>query len=94
MTFGQYYIEQFKEIPHVWRLAKKFNKKWAFIGTVSLLLVPTYIYMMYLYDTGKMQVDTRYMEIKPKQFCNRCKKEIKQDSTLFLNLEMVFLLIR
>ena len=89
MTFGQYYIAQFKEIPNVWKIAKRFNKKWAFLGTVSLLLVPTYIYMMYLYDTGKMQVDTRYMKQKPiKKYCGRCKKEIKDSSSLFLNLDI------
>lgn len=79
MTFGQYYIAQFKEIPHVWNIAKRFNKKRAFVGTVSLLLVPTYIYMMYLYDTGKMQVDTRYMKVKPKKTLQPLQKGNKTE---------------
>lgn len=60
MTFIEYYIEQFKELPFIWKEAKKDNKRLAFLVTSLLLLFPIAIYMMYLYDTGKMKVDRRY----------------------------------
>lgn len=60
MTFIEYYIEQFKELPFIWKEAKKDNKRLAFLLSSLLLLFPIAIYMMYLYDTGKMKVDRRY----------------------------------
>lgn len=59
MTFIEYYIEQLKELPFIWKEAKKDNRRWAFLVTSLLLLFPIAIYMMYLYDTGKMKVDNR-----------------------------------
>ena len=60
MTFIEYYIEQFKELPFIWKEAKKDNRRLSFLVTSLLLLFPIAIYMMYLYDTGKMKVDRRY----------------------------------
>ena len=60
MTFIEYYIEQFKKLPFIWKEAKKANRRWAFLITSLLLLFPIAIYMMYLYDMGKMKVDSRY----------------------------------
>lgn len=60
MSFREYYIEQFKELPFIWKEAKKDNRRLAFLLTSLLLLFPIAIYMMYLYDTGKMKVDNRY----------------------------------
>ena len=62
MTFIEYYIEQFKELPFIWKEAKKDNRRLAFWVTSLLLLFPIAIYMMYLYDTGKMKVDRRYIK--------------------------------
>lgn len=60
MSFREYYIEQFKELPFIWKEAKKDNRRLAFLLTSLLLLFPIAIYMMYLYDTEKMKVDRRY----------------------------------
>ena len=60
MSFREYYIEQFKELPFIWKEAKRDNRRLAFWLTSLLLLFPIAIYMMYLYDTGKMKVDRRY----------------------------------
>ena len=60
MTFIEYYIEQFKELPFIWKEAKKDNRRLAFFATALLLLRPIAIYMMYLYATGKIEVDSRY----------------------------------
>lgn len=60
ITFRRYYIDQFKEVPKVWKLAKKHKKYGAFFVTLIILFNPTVIAMMYLYDTGLLKVDRRY----------------------------------
>ena len=70
MTFIEYYIEQFKELPFIWKEAKKDNRRLAFLLSSLLLLFPIAIYMMYLYDTGKMKVDRRYTK-KEKNYENQ-----------------------
>ena len=60
MKFGEYYIEQLKEIPLVWKLARANAKYFAFATTVLQLLNPAVIHTMYLYDTGRLKVDKRY----------------------------------
>lgn len=60
MTFMKYYIEQFKGVPLLWNEAKRYKKKWAFWITVSLLFFPMAIFIMYLYDTGMIEIDKRY----------------------------------
>ncbi|UTC84426.1 hypothetical protein [Treponema denticola] len=60
MTFTKYYIEQLKDIPVLFREAKRDKKMWAFLIAASLLLSPMAIFIMYLFDTGKMKIDSRY----------------------------------
>ena len=62
ITFRKYYIEQFKEVPKVWKHAKKHKKYVAFFVTLTILLNPVVIVMMYLYDTGLMKIDKRYQK--------------------------------
>lgn len=64
MTFRKYYADQFRLVPEVWRIAKKHSKPLAFIATMLTLLCPHVIYTMYLYDTGKMEIDERYKKEK------------------------------
>ena len=67
MTFTKYYIEQLKDIPVLFREAKRDKKMWAFLIAASLLLFPMAIFIMYLFDTEKMKIDSRYS--------NKTKKE-------------------
>lgn len=60
ITFIEYYIDQFKEVPKVWKLAKKHKKYGAFFVALIILFNPIVIAMMYLYDTGLLKVDKRY----------------------------------
>ena len=60
MTFTKYYIDQLKDIPELFREAKRDKKMWAFLIAASLLLSPMAIFIMYLFDTGKMKIDSRY----------------------------------
>ena len=62
MTFIQYYIAQFKDFPFCWRLAVRTHHKAYALTTLLLLLNPPAIYIMYLYDTGIMPVDTRFQK--------------------------------
>lgn len=62
ITFRKYYIQQFKEVPIVWKLARKHKKYLGFVLTFFTLFNPAVIYTMYLYDTGKIQVDKRFRE--------------------------------
>ena len=62
ITFRRYYIDQFKEVPKVWKLAKKHKKYGAFFVTLIILFNPMVIAMMYLYDTGLMKIDKRYQK--------------------------------
>lgn len=62
ISFLKYYKEQFKDVPKIWRLAK-INKAWvAFILTMLTLFNPFIIHTMWLYDTGRMNIDKRFME--------------------------------
>lgn len=60
MTFIEYYTDQFRLVPEVWKIAKKRRKPLYLIATMIMLLSPLVIYTMYLYDTGKMEIDERY----------------------------------
>ena len=60
ISFKKYYLQQFKDVSVCWKLAKKHKKYRAFISSVSLLLFPKVIYIMWLYDTGQMEVDKRF----------------------------------
>lgn len=60
MTFTKYYIEQLKDIPVLFRDARRDKKMWAFLIAASLLLSPMAIFIMYLFNTGKMKIDNRY----------------------------------
>lgn len=60
ISFKKYYLQQFKDVPAIWKLAKKQKKYRAFISSVLLLLFPKVIYIMWLYDTGQMEVDKRF----------------------------------
>lgn len=62
ISFKNYYKQQFKDIPELWKLARKHRKYWAFLRSVSLLFFPLIIRMMLLYDTGQMKIDKRFME--------------------------------
>ena len=65
MTFREYYADQFRRLPECLRLVANANlplwkKCIAFLTSASLLLFPRAMYVMYLYDTGKMEIDKRY----------------------------------
>ena len=62
ITLRKYYIAQFKQVPKVWKHAKKHKKYVAFFVTLTILLNPVVIVMMYLYDTGLMKIDKRYQK--------------------------------
>ena len=62
MTFRQYYIEQFKLFAFCCRYAKKPRHWLITLAIIPFLLSPLSIYTMYLYDTGKMKPDARYMK--------------------------------
>ncbi len=62
MTFIQYYIAQFKELPRCWRLCVLTRHRAYFFRELFFFLNPPAIYIMYLYDTGIMPVDTRFQK--------------------------------
>ena len=62
IIFKNYYLQQIKDVPRIWNLAKKHKKYKAFLCSVSLLFFPLIIRMMSLYDTGQMKIDKRFME--------------------------------
>lgn len=64
ISFLKYYKEQFKDVPKMWRLSKKHKKLavWiAFIFSMLTLFNPFIIHIMWLYDTGRMKIDNRFM---------------------------------
>ena len=61
MTYIQYYIAQFKELPICWRLCVLTRHRAYFFEELLFLFNPPTIYIMYLYDTGKLKPDARYM---------------------------------
>ena len=60
ISFKNYYLQQIKDVPKIWKLAKKDKKYKAFLCSVSLLFFPLIIRMMWLYDTGQMEIDKRF----------------------------------
>ena len=64
ISFKKYYLQQFKDVPIIWKLAKKNKQYGAFILTVLLLLSPMAIFTMWLYDTGLMKIDKRNLPKK------------------------------
>lgn len=62
ISFKNYYLQQIKDVPVIWELAKKYKKYKAFLGSVSLLFFPLIIRTMWLYDTGQMKIDKRFMD--------------------------------
>ena len=62
MTYMQYYIDQFKLFAFACRHIKK-PRHWLWLlATIPFLFSPLSIYAMYLYDTGRLKPDARYME--------------------------------
>jgi len=75
MTFNAYYIAELKHIPLLWKRARRDRKLWAFWLTVLFALSPLVMYMMYLYDTGRLRVDDRYSENSRNETeCRECEK--------------------
>ncbi len=66
MTFFEYYKAQFKDLKSIWILAHGHKKYFALVLTVLNLFNPFVIHTMYLYDTGKMQIDKRFYPKKEK----------------------------
>ena len=64
ISFKNYYLQQIKDVPGIWKLAKKHKKYKAFLCSVSLLFFPQIIYTMWLYDTGQMKIVERYPTLK------------------------------
>lgn len=62
ISFKNYYLQQIKDVPEIWELAKKTKKYKAFLCSVSLLFFPLIIRTMWLYDTGQTKIDKRFME--------------------------------
>lgn len=62
ISFKNYYLQQIKDVPVIWELAKKTKKYKAFLCSVSLLFFPLIIRTMWLYDSGQMKIDKRFME--------------------------------
>lgn len=62
ISFKNYYLQQIKDVPEIWKLAKKHKKYKDFLCSVSLLFFPQIICTMWLYDTGKMKIDKRFMD--------------------------------
>ena len=62
ISFKKYYLQQFKDIPNCWKLAKIYKNYAAFVCNILWLLSPTVIYTMWLYDTGQMKIDKRFYE--------------------------------
>ena len=65
MTFRTYYIAELKYIPILWKRACRERQLRAFWLTVLFALSPLLMYVMYLYDTGKIKVDKRYSQEFP-----------------------------
>ena len=65
MTFKEYYIAELKHIPFLWKRACRERQLRAFWLTVLFALSPLLMYVMYLYDTGKIKVDKRYSQEFP-----------------------------
>lgn len=62
ISFKNYYLWQIKDVPVIWNLAKKHKKYKAFLCSVFLLFFPLVIRTMWLYDTGQMMIDKRFMK--------------------------------
>lgn len=62
MTFKEYYIAELKHIPFLWKRACRERQLRAFWLTVLFALSPLVMYMMYLYDTGRLPADKHYFE--------------------------------
>lgn len=62
ISFKNYYLQQIKDVPVIWNLAKKHKKYKAFLCSVFLLFFPLVIRTMWLYDTGQMEIDKRFMD--------------------------------
>lgn len=62
MTFREYYIAELKHIPILWKRARHEHELRAFLLTVLFALSPLVMYVMYLYDTGRLPADKRYFE--------------------------------
>lgn len=62
MTFRTYYIAELKHIPSLWKYARRDRELRAFWLTVLFALSPLVMYVMYLYDTGRLPADKRYFE--------------------------------
>lgn len=60
ISFKKYYFQQFKNVPAIWKLAKKDKNYAAFICSILWLLSPMAIYVMWLYDTVQMKIDKRF----------------------------------
>ena len=46
ISFKNYYLQQIKDVPEIWKLAKKHKKYKAFLCSVSLLFFPQIICTM------------------------------------------------
>lgn len=66
ISFKKYYLQQFKDVPFVWKLAKRHKKYGIFFMSVLPLMFPTVIFTMWLYDTRQIEIDKRF-----------CKKQEK-----------------
>lgn len=62
MTFKEYYIAELKHIPFLWKRACRERQLRAFWLTVLFALSPLVMYVMYLYDTGRLPADKHYFE--------------------------------
>lgn len=62
MTFREYYIDQFRIFAFCCRHAKTVRHWQSIAITIPFLFDPLSVYTMYLYDTGKLKVDRKYME--------------------------------
>lgn len=60
ISYKNYYLQQFKDIPKMWVMAKKHKKYRGFILAVLLLLFPLVIRIMWLYDTKQIELDKRF----------------------------------
>ena len=76
MTFKEYYIAELKHIPFLWKRARRDRQLRAFWLTVLFALSPLVMYIMYLYDMGKIKVDKRYSkEFQNKTETMECEKD-------------------
>lgn len=62
ISFKDYYIQQFKDVPEIWKEARKNKKYMAFFLSFVLLFFPLVIKIMWLYDTEQMKIDKRFKE--------------------------------